>query len=204
MRQHQARANAGVCATVVGMRVTDGSGPDVGPVRRGHDPLAIQARSVVIDLELQYGQALFGFVRRLGLDDSQADDAVQEVLVRLWRELVKGAPIDRPREWAFRTIYRVAMDEHRVQRRITNLRTLLSRNERAQGTADVDQRVTVWAEVDRLPMRQRQVLYLRYRADMAFDEVAEVLGITSSAARSHATQAFAVMRRRLADRQEFR
>ncbi len=157
----------------------------------------------MVDLEAQYGQALFGFVRRLGLNDAQADDAVQEVLARLWRELVKGAPIDRSREWAFRTIYRIAMDEHRFQRRIATVRALLSGGQPMPGTAEVDQRVSIWTEVDRLPKRQREVLYLRYRADMAFDEVAVVLGISSSAARSHATQAFATMRRHLADRQDF-
>ena len=51
----------------------------------------------------------------------------------------------------------------------------------------------IWAEVDRLPERQRAVLYLRYRADLPFETVRRVLGITSSAARSHATQAVAAM-----------
>jgi DNA-directed RNA polymerase specialized sigma24 family protein len=48
-----------------------------------------------------------------------------------------------------------------------------------------------------LPERQRAVLYLRYRADLPFERVGFVLGITSSAARSHATNALATLRRRL-------
>jgi DNA-directed RNA polymerase specialized sigma24 family protein len=32
-------------------------------------------------------------------------------------------------------------------------------------------------------------MYLRYRADLAYEEIGQTLGITSSAARSHATQA---------------
>ena len=54
----------------------------------------------------------------------------------------------------------------------------------------------MWAEVDRLPTRQREVLYLRYRSDLTFEAIGEVLGITSSAARSHATQAMATLRQR--------
>jgi RNA polymerase sigma-70 factor (ECF subfamily) len=49
-----------------------------------------------------------------------------------------------------------------------------------------------------LPPRQRQVLYLRFRADLPFDEIGLILGITDSAARSHATQAMHTLRSRLA------
>jgi RNA polymerase sigma factor (sigma-70 family) len=155
-------------------------------------------RQVIVDLEARHGQALFGFVRRLGLSDEQAADCVQEVLLRLWTELGRGATILDPKGWAFRSIYRLAMDEHRLRRRIAGLVTLIGGRTSAERppSADVD-RIAVWSEVDRLPERQRHVLYLRYRADLAFDEIGDVLGITASAARSHATQATATLRRRL-------
>ncbi len=63
--------------------------------------------------------------------------------------------------------------------------------------ADNSDRIAVWGEVDRLPTRQRQVIYLRYRADLPFDDIGVVLGMTASAARSHATQATHTLRTRL-------
>lgn len=143
-------------------------------------------------------QALFGFVRRLGLSDAQADDAVQETFVRLLSEQRRGILIANPRAWAFRSIYRLAMDEYRLVRR---LRFLVARLALRGGNAtppDLTDRVAVWAEVDRLPQRQRQVIYLRYRADLAYEEIGQTLGITSSAARSHATQAIERLRAELA------
>jgi RNA polymerase sigma factor (sigma-70 family) len=160
---------------------------------------------VVEELDERDGQALFGFARRLGLTDEEADDVVQELLLRLWTELHGGSAIVNPRGWAFRVLYRLAMDHHRARRRLRL--TTLALAER-DGTADgrsvsrLDDRVTVWAEVDRLPERQRHVLYLRYRADLPFDEIANVLGISPSAARSHATQAMALLRDRLAGMEE--
>ena len=59
-------------------------------------------------------------------------------------------------------------------------------------------RLAVWGEVDKLPARQRQVLYLRYRSDLSYEEIGHVLGITASAGRSHATQALATLKRNLA------
>jgi RNA polymerase sigma factor (sigma-70 family) len=157
---------------------------------------------IVLDLERRHGQALFGLVRRLGLSDAQAADAVQEVLLRLWAELVAGTSIEQPKAWAFRAIYRIAMDQHRLQRRIGAIVERLGRSDVVDARGDASDRIAVWAEVARLPQRQRHVLYLRYRADLSFEDIAAVMGITASAARSHATQATATLRRRLGDESE--
>lgn len=173
------------------------SQPDLLRAARERDAL----EQVVLVLEKRHGQELFGFVRRLGLTDSQAADAVQEVLLRLWAELQAGRTIEQPKAWAFRTIYRLGMDQHRLARRIGGLVERLGwSGEQEDHTAhDAGDRIAVWSEVARLPQRQRHVLYLRYRADLSFDQIGEVMGITASAARSHATQATATLRRRLGD-----
>ena len=159
-------------------------------------PGATEADLVIADLELQHGQALFGFVRRQGLVDVEAQDAVQDVLFRLWLELRSGTVVENPRAWAYRAVYRIAMDHHRLRTRIALLAKRLERG-RDDPSHDTADRVAVWTEVERLPERQRQVLYLRYRADLSYEDVGPILGITPSAARSHATQALATLRRRL-------
>jgi len=157
------------------------------------------ADRIVVDIERRHGQALFGFVRRQGLTDEQARDAVQEALLRLWHELRRGTSIDNPQAWSYRAIYRLAMDQHRLGRRLRLLsgRLDLGRRHTSDPADSMSDRLAVWGEVDKLPIRQRQVLYLRYRSDLSFEEIGEVLGITASAGRSHATQALATLRRRL-------
>jgi RNA polymerase sigma factor (sigma-70 family) len=154
-------------------------------------------QALLVELERREGQALFGFVRRLGLTDGEANDAVQEVFLRMWRQLGTGRPMDNPKGWAYRTVYRLAMDAHRHRRRTHAVAERLSRAFGLGGQGhDDDDRIALWIEVDLLPQRQREVLYLRYRSDLPFEEIGKVLGITSSAARSHATQALASLRRR--------
>jgi RNA polymerase sigma factor (sigma-70 family) len=183
--------------TLPEMSSSQRSRPSAIDVTRDDDAL----KAIVIDLEHRQGQALFGFVRRLGLSDAQAADAVQDVLLRLWAEIEAGKYIEQPKAWAFRAIYRLAMDQHRLQRRIGLIVERLARSDAAWDDHGLDagDRIAVWAEVARLPERQRHVLYLRYRADLTFEEIASVMGITASAARSHATQATATLRRRLGD-----
>ena len=152
----------------------------------------------VVDFERANGQILFGFVRRLGVTDGAAADVVQESLLRLFDALCAGQPIRDLKAWTFHVAYRLAMDEHRRSARGQRLPNTRNRQTASGDPAEDLERQQVWSEVDRLPERQRAVLYLRFRADMAFENIGATLGITASAARSHCTQALAVLRDRLA------
>jgi RNA polymerase sigma-70 factor (ECF subfamily) len=153
----------------------------------------------VLSLHDRRGQELYGFALGLGLTDEDAADAVQEAMFRLWRELGSGKDVRDLDAWAFRTTYHLAVDQHRLRRRLAGSlgRLVARRREDTADPADSADVAALWEAVDGLPKRQRAVLYLRYRADLPFDQVGFVLGITSSAARSHATNAIATLRRRL-------
>jgi RNA polymerase sigma factor (sigma-70 family) len=168
-----------------------------GETRAAEEPVADSIADRVAAIEHADGQALLGFALRLGLTEAEADDAVQETLVKIYLELRRGVAILNPRAWAFRACHRVCMDHHRRSRRQS--RALERAAEPAPVTpgTDLDDAFAVWDQVDRLPARQRQVLYLRYAADMTFEDVGATLGITASAARSHDTQARAALRRTL-------
>ena len=157
---------------------------------------AVLAR-VVVGVDEENGQSLLGFALRLGLTVEQADDAVQEVLLRLFRTLTSGVVVDDPKGWSFRTIYRIAMDEHRLRRRLNGLRDRLGWAEAEPPRPDDVGRISLWSDVDRLPARQRQVLYLRYKADLTFDEIATTMGITAGGARAVANKALASLRNRM-------
>ena len=154
-----------------------------------------RADRIVEDVEARSGQDLIGLACRSGIDDDAAQDLVQDALLKLWTEVRSGVDILDPTAWTFRVLYRRAMDEHRVRRRVRDLVARMGLGLATTGEAvATDDRVSIWSAVDRLPTRQRQVLYLRYKADMTFDQLATVIGITASAARAHAS--FALRRLR--------
>jgi len=153
----------------------------------GENPHARRADRVLREVDQEHGQSLLGLAIRSGLAHDAAEDAVQEAMFRLWQEVRKGVDIIDPRAWTFRTLYRIAMDEHRIRRRTGDLVAQLSTRSWRTLDPDIAQRISIWSLVDRLPTRQRQVLYLRYKADLSFDQIAATLGITASAARAHST-----------------
>ncbi|HEX7543773.1 MAG TPA: sigma-70 family RNA polymerase sigma factor [Candidatus Limnocylindrales bacterium] len=158
-------------------------------------------------LQLLYqrrSQEMFGFARRLGLADEDASDAVQETMLRLWRELDSGTDVVDPDAWAFRVLYGLAVDNHRLRGRLRGLAERLRAPRLAgdpgrldgdpAGRIEVD---AVWQAIDRLPERQRVVLYLRFRADLPYERIGLALSISAGAARGHASTGLASLRRRL-------
>ena len=149
------------------------------PAPRG---LPLEAAAVA-DVHERRGRELFGLCRRLGLDDDEANDAVQETFLRMWAESTRGRAILDPEAWAFRVTYRLAMDHHRLSRVVQSLAGRLA-TVNARDELDPADRLAVWAAVDSLPPRQRAVMYLRYRADLSYDRIARVMGITANGARA--------------------
>jgi len=161
-------------------------------VARGRGPLEAV---VVADVHERRGRDLFGLCRRLGLDDEEANDAVQETFLRMWTESSRGVVIIDPEGWAFRVAYRLAMDHHRLGRFVKSLTDRLS-TAAVRVEADPADRMAVWAAVDSLPPRQRVVLYLRYRADLPYERIATIMGITANGARNDASAAVRSLRGR--------
>lgn len=157
-------------------------------------------RLLVEGIHAEHGQQLWGFARREGLSDTEAEEVVQEALLRLWRTMRSGGSVAEPLAWTFRVVYRLSMDRHRLRRRWDRLILRSARSvERSRPPADRDELLAVWSAVDQLPDRQRQVLYLRYQADLAFDAIAAILGIDASSARSNASRALATLRKALTE-----
>jgi RNA polymerase sigma factor (sigma-70 family) len=157
-------------------------------------PLEAAAVSAVHE---RRGRELFGLCRRLGLDDEEANDAVQEAFLRMWAESSRGVIIVDPEGWAFRVAYRLAMDHHRLRRLVQAMTDRLTAVT-PPDELDAADRLSVWAAIDLLPPRQRAVLYLRYRADLSFERIGAIMGITANGARNDASAATASLRRRFA------
>lgn len=155
-------------------------------------------RATVVDLHQRRGGELFGFARHLGLTDEEAHDAAQEALLRLWNAMDGGKQIGQPDAWTFRTLYRICMDQHRWRRRVLALAERLTPRSPLSRPDQTDL-IAVWTAVERLPQRQRLAIYLRYRADLPFEEIGAILGIAPVSARSHVSRALETLRANLSD-----
>jgi RNA polymerase sigma-70 factor (ECF subfamily) len=147
-------------------------------------------------------ERLLKIARLVLRDPDLADDAVQEALVRCWRQLPKLRDVERFEGWLYRILMRTAADEFRRRRRheasVQHIRIDPGIADSASALADRD-------EIDRgfrrLSLEHRAVVVLHDYVGLPLPAVAEVLGIPPGTAKSRHHYALAALRASLeADR----
>ena len=110
----------------------------------------------------------------------EADDCFQETFLSAMRAYPRLRRESNLRAWVLTIAHRKALDSHRANGR------------RALPVADVPDHAgddtaatdpALWAEVRKLPGKQRAAVVLRFASDMPHDEIGRVLGCSEDAAR---------------------
>ena len=126
--------------------------------------------------------------QRLLLDSAEAQDAAQEVFLRLHRSLSRFDD-DRPlRPWLYRTTVNICHDFRRKSRRLVSLEAAFDAaapepSPHAQLAAR-ERRALVEQALQRIPERERDAIVLRDLEGLDTSEVAEILGTNESTVRS--------------------
>src|SRR5690349_11107603 len=135
-------------------------------------------------------------IARLVLRDADvAEDAVQETLVRCWRDLPALRDPEKFEPWLRRLLMRAITDEFRRGRRARAAITLL-RLEPAipDGSDDVVVREQLDRGFGRLTIDHRAVIVLRLYLGLSLEEAAATLGIPVGTAKSRLHYATEAMR----------
>jgi RNA polymerase sigma-70 factor (ECF subfamily) len=136
---------------------------------------------------------LYRIARLILRDFDSAEDAVQEALVRCWRDLPRLRDVDRFDAWMNRVLLHAVTDEARHRRRFAANVTLLhlepAQSDGAGERADRDELARVF---DRLSIEHRTIVVLHHYLGLTLDEAATAIGIPVGTAKSrlhYATEA---------------
>ncbi|WP_189261738.1 RNA polymerase sigma factor [Streptomyces fuscichromogenes] len=136
-----------------------------------------------------------------GVPQADLPDGVQQVRLRLLERAAGGQ--EAPRDvsaWAAVVASHLAMDWHRAKRRQERLGERLASLRPPDPTAAEDSKllsVAVARGLDELPDAQRQILVLRFYADLPVRGIAEELGIPEGTVKSRLHTAVRALRARL-------
>ena len=122
---------------------------------------------------------LYTVARRILRDADRSDDAVQECLVRAWRDMRALRDPDRWDAWLFRLLINACRDEGRRQRRRGPEIRVIAIDRAAPGDAanDLADRDQLERGFRRLNIDQRTVLVMHHYLGMRPPEIAETLGV---------------------------
>jgi RNA polymerase sigma factor (sigma-70 family) len=141
----------------------------------------------------------FSVAHRVLGHTGEAEDVAAEALARTLRAWRKVHAMDAPDAWVARVATNLAIDVAR-RRRFTADDAAGDGAGKAVAPGwleDVDTRLLVGELVRTLPRRQREVLALRYLADLSEAEIAAVLGIAPGSVKAHASRGIERLRQRV-------
>jgi RNA polymerase sigma-70 factor (ECF subfamily) len=137
-------------------------------------------------LAVAVGGRLHAVAHRILRDIDLAEDATQQALLTIWRDLPQLHDPARFDAWSYRLLVRACYAEGRRTRTwAPNLR-LLPADEpaTAEGLSTVVDRDQLERGFRRLSIEHRAVVVLHHYADLPLDEVAEILGVPVGTVRS--------------------
>lgn len=160
--------------------------------------------ALVAALYDEYGPALYRFAYRFLQDRGRAEDTVQEVLLRAWRNPARMDPATgSPRAWLFTVARNVLTDQWRADQ--ARPRTVGDESVVATVPADdiFERLVETWQVEDaltELSLDQRRVLVEVYYRGRSVNEAARELGIPAGTVKSRTHYALRTLRAALVER----
>jgi RNA polymerase sigma-70 factor (ECF subfamily) len=150
------------------------------------------------ELERIYAEtrsSVCAYLLYLGVPSDQAQEATQEVFLRLYQTMCKGTAIDNVRAWLFRVAHNLGL---KIRHRERSFQVVSPDWERftasAQSTEDLlisrQRNARVAAALETLSPQQRHCLYLRSEG-LRYREIAEVTGISVSSVNEFLRRAIA-------------
>ena len=146
-------------------------------------------------LAVERGPSLHGIARLVLRDADLADDAVQEALIKAWRELPRLRDAERFDAWLRRLLINACHDEGRRRRRALLHQLVLSDEPAgADGWIRVENRERIGRAFERLPIEQRVVVVLDHYIGLSDTEIAATLGTPLGTVKARIRRAMQALR----------
>ena len=164
------------------------------------EPGSLERTDTVSNLFVVHHRRLVGLASLLVDDRETAEDVVQEAFVGLYRRWRQLRDLDAAVAYLNRAVVNGGRDKLKHGRRVTAIlpRLLPRSDELASAEDDAvahDEAERLWRAVTRLPLRQRQVLVLRYYLEQSEAEIADTLEVSRGSVKRHASRGLAALAR---------
>ncbi|MET0771678.1 MAG: sigma-70 family RNA polymerase sigma factor [Candidatus Limnocylindrales bacterium] len=145
------------------------------------------------------GGRLQAVAHRILRDIDLAEDATQQALLFIWRDLPQLRDPARFDAWSYRLLVHACYAEGRRSRQVSSIRMPTVDGPSApDATATVDDRDQLERGFRRLSIDHRAVVVLHHYLDLSLEEVALALGVPAGTVRSRLHHAMRAMRASLA------
>ncbi|WPB79128.1 sigma-70 family RNA polymerase sigma factor [Archangium violaceum] len=151
-------------------------------------------------LVARWRQPLWRYARNLAGNDAAADDAAQDIWVRVLRGIGALRDAARLRSWLFGIAHRVMMDrlrEHYARPESVDIEAEDLPADDGNALELELELASMLDELARLPLVENEVLTLFYLRELSLDDIAQALGIPPGTVKSRLHRARKMLRQQL-------
>jgi RNA polymerase sigma factor (sigma-70 family) len=154
-------------------------------------------------LHTQLYPGLFSYVRSILKNEEEANDLLQDMFVKLWLKKESIGKIDNVKSYFYTAIRSIALNYIRqVKLRESKLDDLASIIDIQFSAEDIiteketslKLKKTITAALNKLPSRQREIIYLRFYESLDYTQIVEVTGIKYQSVVNHIHRAVQSLR----------
>lgn len=136
----------------------------------------------------RYQGKLFAYLYRLIGEKEEAEDLLQDVFIKAFRNLNSYDTERKFSSWIYRIAHNEAVNhiKRKSLKRFISLDNITSTKDKLESSSTEDDAQTSWIRketnkevddaVNRLPLKYKQVLVLRYYSDKSYEEIGDILG----------------------------
>jgi len=154
------------------------------------------------ELHSRLFSGLFEYARKIVKDDDVANDLIQELFVKLWTKRASIGEIDNVRAYLLTSI-RCSAINYIKRQKLTEAKVLQLELQSVQFSVEdlITSREThtilkkrIGAAINKLPGRQREMIYLRYFEELDYQQIVELTGLKYQSVLNHIYRAVQMLK----------
>lgn len=120
----------------------------------------------------EYGEIIFGVAFSVCKSKSDADEVVNNVLIKVWNSAKSLTNIKNPEAWVYRVTYNFALNKIKSRDKLVGLDDGLIYE---KGYEKVIDKMTFYEIIEGLNDSEKQILIFKFVQDKTFEEIASIL-----------------------------
>ncbi|WP_221391948.1 RNA polymerase sigma factor [Dyadobacter sp. NIV53] len=159
-------------------------------------------KSAYADIYESHFDALYSYGKKFLPDETQVEDAIQDLFINLWRTREKLSPVDNIKFYLFRSlrrdIRRINEKEKTFEKVDFDSFVLMNDHPGEENTiynSDDELAQKLTAILKNLPKRQLEAITLRYYENFSIDEIAAIMDVSEKTVRNTLHNSLTLLRK---------